>query len=238
MLIFVAIARSGFEATDKICAVGLLAFEQQHCIKCCFNLLNEGKKISPKASALHNITNEMIADKDSFMQSEAFIFLQKYNQQASTLVVHNADFTLLHLTQAGLSWSGTVIDTQKLVKHTMQECEVFTLAFLRYELQLYKNEALYKKGAGIRASLVAHHALHDALVIKMLYDYLRESLSFEEMATMSFENVLLQKLPFGKFVGRYIEDIALHERTYLEWLYSLEDLDSDLRYSIAYYLKG
>jgi DNA polymerase-3 subunit epsilon/exodeoxyribonuclease X len=238
MLIFVDIARSGFEATDKICAIGVLAFEKDICTKSYFSLVNEGKKIAPRASALHNITNEMITNKETLIQSKAYTFLQACNNQDNILVVHNADFTLLHLAQAGLSWNGTIIDTQKLCKHTMQECEVFTLAFLRYELQLYKNEEIYKKEAGIKDSLIAHHALHNALVIKMLYDYLRESLSFEDMASLSFENVLLQKLPFGKFVGRYIEDIALHERAYLEWLYSLEDLDSDLRYSIAYYLKG
>jgi len=238
MFLYVDIETSGFEKDDKICSIGMLLFNEECFVQSSYELVNEKKKIPAKASALHNITNEMIADANSFHESKAYKLLQDYNQQESVLVVHNTDFVLSFFQAAGLRWHGTIIDTQRVAKHAILECEFFTLPFLRYELKLYRSEELYKKSCAIDTNLVAHHALHDALVIKMLYDYLCSELSFEEMARLSFENVLLEKFTFGKYQGRYIEEIKEIDSAYLHWLLSLEDLDSDVRYSITYYLEG
>ena len=87
--------------------------------------------------------------------------------------------------------------------------------------------------------MLSHHALYDALIIKLLYDYLLELVTQEEMYILSFKNVLLKKFEFGKYAGRYIEDIAMNDRGYLEWMSeNIIDLDEDLRYSITYYLEG
>jgi DNA polymerase-3 subunit epsilon/exodeoxyribonuclease X len=104
------------------------------------------------------------------------------------------------------------------------------LQVLRYELKLYKKED---------KDIVSHHALGDAKIVKLLYEYLLEMVSLEEMQSLSFKKVLLQKLEFGKYAGRYIEEIVSQERGYLEWmLHNIVDLDEDLRYSISYYLEG
>jgi len=51
--------------------------------------------------------------------------------------------------------------------------------------------------------------------------------------------VLIQKLDFGKYSGRYIEEITMCDRGYLEWMLSnIADLDEDLRYSIERYLSS
>jgi len=48
----------------------------------------------------------------------------------------------------------------------------------------------------------------------------------------------MQKFNFGKYEGRYIEEISICDRGYLEWmLMNILDLDEDLRYSINYYLE-
>jgi DNA polymerase-3 subunit epsilon/exodeoxyribonuclease X len=79
----------------------------------------------------------------------------------------------------------------------------------------------------------------DATVVKLLYNYLLEISSLESMIELSFKNVLMQKLDFGKYSGRYIEEICMNDRAYLEWmLHNIKDLDEDLRYSINYYLQG
>ena len=79
----------------------------------------------------------------------------------------------------------------------------------------------------------------DALVVKMLFNYHLESVTREDMCELTFKNVLLQKFEFGKYAGRYIEEISMSDRGYLEWmLENIMDLDEDLRYSIDYYLRG
>ena len=238
MLIFLDIETTGFERDDKICSLGMLLFNEDAYIESDYSLVNEGKKIPSKASALHNITNEMIAKEKPLRESALYKKLQKYNKEQNSLIVHDAAFVLSFLDTAGLCWNGTIIDTKKVVKHSIQECEIFTLEFLRYELKLYRKEEEYKALCGIKDALMAHNALHDALFIKMLFDYLHQEIDFETMARLSFEAVLLEKFPFGKYQGRYIEEIAQEDFAYLQWLLALEDLDSDLRYSLMYYLEG
>ena len=226
MLIFLDIETTGFEQEDKICSVGIVYGDTEE--QTIYSLVNEGKKIPSSASALHNITNEMIADKKPFVESEAYAFLERFNDEENSLIVHNKDFVLEFLMRAGLKWRGKIIDTQRVVKHLISECENFALEFLRYELKLYKQEP----------NLITHHALSDARLIKLLFEYLKEECNVERMYDLSFESVLLEKFPFGKYAGRYIEEIAMNDRNYLEWMLSLENLDDDLRYSLEYYLKG
>jgi len=238
MLIFLDIETTGYEKEDKVCALAVALFEDDNYKQNSYELVNEQKKIPSKASALHNISNEMIADALPLNASLPYKLLQEHNKEENVLIVHNADFVLSFLQAAGLRWNGTIIDTQRVAKHAVLECDIFRLEFLRYELKLYQKEEEYKPLWGVSEMLVAHNALHDTIVLKMLYDYLLAELDFETMARLSFENVLLQKFSFGKYAGRYIEEIVALDSAYLHWLLSLEDLDSDLRYSIEYYLEG
>ncbi|WP_152184793.1 3'-5' exonuclease [Sulfurimonas indica] len=238
MLIFLDIETTGYEKEDKICSLGVLSFENESCVSSLYELVNEGKKIPPKASALHNITNEMIQEKPVLRESEIYKYLQAHNKEENTLIVHNAGFVFPYLEDAGLKWHGKIIDTQKVLKHHIPECEFFSLEFIRYELKLYRKEEQYKQLCGIKDALLPHHALSDALVIKLLFDYLLEELSQGVMQELSFKNVLLEKFPFGKYAGRYIEEIAMNDRSYLLWMLSLESLDDDLAYSLEYYLQG
>lgn len=228
MLIFLDVETTGLEIDDKICSVGIVALKDNELIEK-YELVNELKKIPPKASSIHHITNEMIADKKRFKGGEIYHFLELHNNIDTTIVAHNVKFDLDKLLSGGLVWNGGVIDTLRVTKHLIPECEYFSLHFLRYELKLYKNE---------QRQLYAHHALDDAHVTKNLYEYLLDFVTEERMQALSFEPVLLQKMNFGKFSGRYIEDIALNERGYLEWvLANIVDLDEDLRYSITYFLQ-
>jgi len=238
MLIFLDLQTTGFEKEDKICSLGCLLYTDGVFQKSHYMLFNEGKKIPSSASALHNITNEMIKDKKSFYESEIYTILKELNTLQNTLIVHNNAFVLDVLKRSGLTWRGKIIDSQRVVKHSIAECENFTLQFLRYELQLYKNEKSLQKVLGIKGALIAHHALSNAIMIKLLFDYLDQEINRETMYDMSFESVLLEKFPFGKYAGRYIEEIAMNDQSYLHWMLSLESLDDDLRYSLEYYLKG
>lgn len=229
MLIFIDLETTGLEAEDRIVSVGIV-YDEENKTQDKYELINEGKKIPPKASSIHHVTNEMIKGKTSFIESEICKFLQEYNNVENTLVAHNIKFDLEKLASSGFVWRGGVIDTLRVSKHLIPECEFYALQVLRYELKLYKLE---------NEKNTAHHALDDAKSVKLLYEYLEDMATCEEMQNLSFKNVLVQKLEFGKYAGRYLEEIASIDRAYLEWmLHNILDLDEDLRYSINYYLEG
>ena len=238
MLIFIDLETTGMELEDKICSVGILLFDDKEFVSKYYTLLNEGKKIPALASMQHNITNEMIAKSEPFKKSDLYKILESYNSFDNTLVVHNQFFVVNMLERSGLKWNGKIIDTQRVVKHLVPDLESFALEFLRYELKLYRSEEELKRLCGIKDALIAHHALSDACVIKLLFDYLENEKEREVMYNLSFESVLLAKFSFGKYAGRYIEEITMSDPGYIEWMLSLENLDDDLRYSLEYYLKG
>jgi len=238
MLIFIDIETTGLEREDKICSIALIIVDEKE-ISYKYELVNEGKKIPPQASSIHHITNEMIKEKSAFKEGEIYKFLQENSNDKNTLIAHNIKFDLEKLSSAGVTWKGDLIDTLRVTKHLIPECEFFSLQVLRYELQLYRDEEKLKDELGIKDALSAHNALSDVLVVKLLFNSLEELASLDKMKELSFKNVLLQKFDFGKHSGKYIEEVAMNDRGYLEWmLHSVSDLDEDLKYSINYYLEG
>ena len=233
MLIFLDLETTGLEKADRICSLAVVNEKES-----LYELLNEGKKIPSEASTVHHITNEMIKDKPLFKKSAVFNYLQEHNKEENTLVAHNIQFDLSMLHEAGFIWKGAVIDTLRVTKHLIPECEFFSLQFLRYELKLYKGESELQKKYGIKDALLAHNALGDALVCSLLFQYLKEMVTEEQMKELSFKQVLLEKFGFGKYKGRYIEEICLNDSSYAMWLLNAADIDEDIRYSINYYLQG
>ena len=234
MLIFIDLETTGLETSDKICSVAILNASSYK-----YELINEGKKIPAEASSIHHITNEDIKGKMAFKDSAAYEFLEENNNQENTLVAHNIAFDLEKLSTHGIHWKGSIVDTLRVTKHLIPECEFFSLQILRYELKLYRDEERIKSEYGIKDAIVAHNALSDVLVTKLLYDFLEEDSSLELMQELSFKKVLLSKFAFGKYKGKYIEEICLNDNSYVQWLLSsATDLDEDMKYSLNYYLEG
>nr|WP_321266274.1 exonuclease domain-containing protein [uncultured Sulfurimonas sp.] len=229
MLIFLDVETTGLQENDMLCSIGIIGLSADDEMTI-YELVNEGKKILPEASSINHITNEMLKNQVNFKDTKAFKFLEKHNNEDAIIIGHNIKFDLEMLEKSGFKFKGEIIDTLRVTKHLIPECEQFSLQFLRYELKLYKQE---------KEQLQAHNALSDARVVKNLYEYLLKIASKHEMLELSFKNVLLSKFEFGKYKGRYIEEISMIDRGYLEWMLgNILDLDEDLRYSIKYYLEG
>lgn len=231
MLIFFDTETTGIEAKDRICSIGMVEGEQSH-----FELIHPGRKIPPAASAIHQITNEMVKEAPVFADSQSSLRLKRLSEEAAVLISHNAPFDLTMLAKEGIEWQGEVIDTLKCAKALMDDLEGYSLQFLRYELRLYREEELFFKAHG--AFVSPHHPLSDALHVKMLYSYLLDLADHDRLVDISRSHVLLLRLPFGKYAKRRIEEIALKDPGYLKWmLESLVDIDEDLRYSIEHFLR-
>lgn len=229
VLIFLDLETTGLEDEDKIVSIAIIAVDNAK-ISTKYELVNEGKKIPPKASSIHHITNEMIYQQPLLIDTEIWQFLNEYNTEDTIIVGHNVNFDIQKLNAVGFHYKGAIIDTLRVSKHLIPECESYALQVLRYELKLYNDES---------GEVIAHHALGDAKVVKQLYEYLLELSSEDEILELTFKKVLLSKFGFGKYEGRYIEEISMCDRGYLEWMLAqIVDLDDDLRYSIDYYLQG
>ncbi len=229
MLVFLDTETTGLETQDRICSIGMICDNDVH-----YELIKSPRKIRPEASAIHHITNEMLNDKKVFKKSKSYQLLEKYNMLDTILVGHNIPFDLKMLQKEGLIWKGGVIDTLKCSRHLIGECEQFSLQYLGYDLQLYKHEK-----SNLNITPQAHHALSDALHVKLLYEYLLDMASQKELEKLTMQAVLISKFTFGKYKGRYIEEIAMNDTSYLHWmLNNMLDMDEDLRYSINYYLEG
>lgn len=232
MLIFFDTETTGTDVQDRICAVGIVWEEQLH-----EEFIHPGKKIPPSASAVHQITNEMVADAPPFSRSQSCAILKRLNLAANTLVSHNAPFDLAMLSKEGIEWQGEVVDTLKCAKALMDDLEGYALQFLRYELRLYREEEAFFAAEGVTVS--PHRPLSDALHVRMLYTYLLDLADPQKLIDISRSHVLLNRLPFGKYAKKRIEEITLKDPGYLKWMLdSLHDMDEDLRYSIEHYLRN
>ncbi|HIC44878.1 MAG TPA: 3'-5' exonuclease [Sulfurimonas sp.] len=234
-LLFLDLETSGLEEKDRLCELGLI-LEDKGTIKTYSSLCKSDKKINNEAMSLHHITNEALKEAPKCDRSEPYTYLEEHNNEETVFISHNIKFTLDMLAKEGFISKMQHIDTQRCTKALIQECEVFSLQFLRYELLLYKKEESLSTELGIK--LQAHRAKSDVLHVKLLYDSLLEYATLSQLIDISSKPVLLEKFSFGKYKQRYIEEISQIDRAYLSWMReSLLDLDEDLAYSLDYYLK-
>jgi len=224
---------SGLEEKDRICDIALI-LEDGHDLQTFSSLCKSPKKIGTEAMSVHHITNEMLNGSPSFEETLPCQILQEKNCDENLLVSHNSHFDLKMLEKEGFESHFQVIDTQRCTKALIPECEIFKLQYLRYELLLYKDEKPLAEELGI--DLREHRALSDALHTQLLYRTLLQYATLSQLIDISANPVLMEKLLFGKYSGRYIEEIASLDPGYLHWLLALDDLDEDLAYSIKHYI--
>lgn len=235
MVCYLDVETTGVEKKDRICSVGMIVDDGKK-MDPLYDLVLPPKKVPPEAMAVHHLTNEMLRECPPFEATACAKRFEALNSPETVLVGHNLAFDLEMLAKEGVTWQGGMIDTLKCVKHLLGgEIEHFSLQYLRYELRLYREEAALAKELGV--ALHAHHALSDALHVMLLHRYLLRMADPERLMTLTTEQALVHKLTFGKYGGKFIEDVARRDPGYLEWmLRGLPDLDEDLRYSVEYYL--
>ena len=227
MLIFLDLETTGTNNDDKVCSIATLSENTL-----LYSLVNEGKKIPPSASAVHNITNEMIKNSPSLKNSKPYKFLEQ-NKDA-ILVSHNFDFDIFMLSKSGFEFNGDFIDTLRVTKHLIDDLESYSLNYLRYELKLYKNESEILKLYN-QKEITPHNAKSDVIVLKLLYNYLLEISSYYNMIELSKKPVFIKKFVFGKYKDRYIEEIANIDIGYIRWLLN-QNIDDDLRFTLEKYI--
>lgn len=202
-------------------------------------LYSTDRKIDIGAMATHHITQKMIEGKPTFKQSPAYKDLEKRFARSEIFIAHNASFDIAMIEKEGLH-VGPVIDTLKIARHLDPHAKIesYALQYLRYLL-------------GIEITANAHDAWGDILVLEQLFYRLLKKImqeknydqdtAVEYMLDISAKPMLYRTIPFGKYRGEKMEDIAKSDPNYLKWLLNQkendpEGPDEDWIYSLKYYL--
>ena len=196
-------------------------------------------KIPPEASAVHHITNKMVADKPTFKESTDQPIIKKlFEGNDSVVVAHNAPFDLMIIEKEDIKPTNFIC-TLRLARHLDPEGKIdrYNLQYLRYFLE-------------IEVEATAHDALGDVLVLEKLFERLKkkmqeqenlnEDVIIEKMIEISSHPSLLRSFNFGKHLGKKIEDVLKVDRGYLEWLLeqklASDQIDEDWIYTLKHHL--
>lgn len=194
--------------------------------------------ISVKSQSITHITNEMIADKPSFKDSQMKKELIKILPD-NILVAHSADFDIDMLRREEV-YASDFICTMKVVRFMDDNGEIpeYSLQYLRYHLKLDVKDAF------------AHDAKSDIKVLEALFNYLFDKMKakgmsdeeiLNEMKRVSKEPILFKTITFGKYRGKLLSELVIADRGYMEWLLEqkmMSDYDEEnWIHSLKYYLQ-
>lgn len=195
--------------------------------------------IPPEASAVHHITNKMVAGKSPFRESGDYANIKSLFENGDTIpVAHNAKFDVAILKKEGIAIP-QVLCTLRIARYLDKENKIprYNLQYLRYYL-------------GMEIEATAHDALGDVKVLAGLFERLKDKMVEEcggdkekalaEMLAVSARPSLIHVFTFGKYNEKTVADVAKIDRGYLEWLLKQklesETDEEDWVYTLRYYL--
>src|SRR3989344_3204544 len=132
-LIFFDTETTGNEQKDFLCQIAYKVGNETFS-----GLYKPPIKIPPEASAVHHITNKMVADKQSFSESPDFPKIKAlFEDPDSVVVAHNAPFDLVIIKKEDIE-PKRFICTLRLARHLDPEekIERYNLQYLRYLLEI------------------------------------------------------------------------------------------------------
>ena len=186
-------------------------------------LVNPGMPIPAEASAVHHITDEMVADKPSFE-----VIAQEFSAFCgpdAILVAHNNDGFDRHFIAAEYERAGVELpnwhyfDTLKWARRYRPDLPRHALQFLREVFGFEAN--------------TAHRALDDVMMLYQITCCMVDDLTIQEAYQLLDSSFKVTHMPFGKHRGKPLDEV---DKGYLEWLKGSGALDkpnnADLRKSL------
>ena len=234
-IVFFDTETTGTEEADRICQI---AWMQDGVLQSAY--FKPPFPIPAEASAVHHISNKMVADKLGFQESAEFAALKALFEDEDTVAVaHNAKFDLGMLKKEGIIPKNHIC-TLRVARSLDTESALgkYNLQYLRYKLDLEVDEAA-----------AAHSADGDVIVLEKLFERLYKKLcetktpdeALKEMMNMSTMPSMIKSFNFGKHSGKTVAEVAKTDSGYLDWLLKskLESSpdDEDWIYTLQHYLK-
>lgn len=169
--------------------------------------VNPGIPIPREATAVHHITDEMVADVPSFAQIGAEFI--EFCEGEVVLIAHNNDSFDYHFLRNEFERHGSSIPAQWKFLDTLKWARRYRSDLPRHPLQFLRE--VY----GIAANN-AHRALDDVIVMHQVFSYMIDDLTIAEAyELMNRPRAALQHMPFGKHQGQPLNKIP---RNYVQWL--------------------
>jgi len=231
---------TGAGENDRVIQLGFMVLDGKN-VQVHNDLCSTSVPIGYGAMEVHGITPDQIEGKPSCVETSAFKALEVLNTPDNVMIIHNAPFDLGMLAKENFTSKMRLIDTLRCAKHLFDEEEAHRLQFFRYRLELYKLEQAEADALGIVVK--AHDAIGDVLVLKLFLTELRKKLTerfgnvnpIDKMVELTQTPVLITRpLKFGKHKGKTLSEIVMSDKGYLAWmLANMENLDEDMKYSIA-----
>lgn len=234
---------TGAALEDRVIQFGSMILDQKGKLEIFDELCFSDVPIKLEAMEVHNITPEMIENKPLATQTNFYKRLNELNSSENYLIAHNINFDLEMVKKEGFENKFQLIDTLRCAKHLFSDLPYHRLQYLRYALDLYKDEEAEAKKLNI--SIKAHDAIGDVLVMKLLLSKLvakaKENFAGEnpmvKLAELTKTPVLINSFKFGKYKGQNIEEVAKIDSSYLSWMIeNMKDLDEDMKFTINHYL--
>lgn len=177
-------------------------------------LVNPQHDITTHQMSLHNITNEMVKNQPTLDMTPAYILLKM--DPAAIIVGHGIDKLNIILKNSGVDpLPNEIIDTHKCLYHaTTEEWKSYKLNYVRYELDFDKlNPDANREDFSYRTILT-----------KNLMDYLieKDEMSIDDMTMVTRNPLIYKKFSFGKYAGKYFDDVAKEDYQYFKWLLNNE----------------
>ncbi|MES2224934.1 MAG: exonuclease domain-containing protein [Patescibacteria group bacterium] len=193
-----------------------------------------------ECSAIHHISNKMVADRPLFKESPEYAAIKALLEDENTIcVAHNASFDDLILKNDDIQIKN-LLCTFKTIREldTDSRFAMHKLQYLRYALD-------------IELDVSSHEAFADVLVLEQLFEYeLKEAMqkwncdeqaAIAKMIAITAEPLAIKTINFGKYNGKTIAEVATLDIGYLSWLLDQKrksDRDeTDWIYTLEKYVK-
>jgi DNA polymerase III epsilon subunit-like protein len=188
--------------------------------------------------ALHGITPNLIEGKGVFTETKFYETLQSLNNQDNFLIAHNMPFDMGMMEKEGFVSEIRIIDTLRVAKHLLSEQKSKALQYLRYALELYKEEQAEADKYNI--TIKAHDAIGDVLVMKLLLSKLvaltkeqfPDTNPMVKMEELTNTPIFIETFVFGKHKGKKVSDVCDSDIGYINWMQKNMDLDVDMKYTL------
>lgn len=229
---------TGGNEEDRIIQIGSMIVDAKEPIEVYDELCSCEIPIKLEAMEVHNITPDLLENKPKFIDTNFYNRLNELNSSENFLIAHNLPFDLGMLQKEGFENKFTLIDTLRCARHLLDNSPYHRLQYLRYSLELYKNEVEEANKHNI--TIKAHDAIGDVLVMKLLLSKLvvlakekfPQNNPMHTLAQLTKQPIFIKTFKFGKYKGRSIEEICDEDIGYINWFINSMELDEDMKYTL------
>lgn len=229
---------TGASEEDRIIQIGSMIIDIKEPIEVYDELCSCEIPIKLEAMEVHNITPDLLENKPKFVDSNFYNRLNTLNNSENFLIAHNLPFDLGMLQKEGFINQFTLVDTLRCARHLLDDSPYHRLQYLRYSLELYKNELEEANKHNI--TIKAHDAIGDVLVMKLLLSKLvalakakyPQNNPIQVLAQLTKQPIFVKTFKFGKYKGRSVEEICDEDIGYINWFMDNMELDEDMKYTL------